>query len=754
MIVKDHQENRLLPEGGFFIALVLFILFVLPVNAKDINYETIRFERKLPAVKITEKITIDGRMDEPAWSRASRAIEFIQKEPEEGESSSEATEVSILYDNENLYIGVAAKDREAAHVIISELKKDFSVDNGDSFQILLDTFHDGRNAYQFIINPAGAKWDAQISNEGREVNQSWDGVWYVKSRMSDDGWTAEIAIPFKTLKFPHTAVQTWGINFQRTIRHRNEESLWAPVPRIYSLQRVSMAGTLENLEGIEPGANLKIKPYFVTSFGQNAAAGTHKYKADAGLDVKYGITSGLTWDFTYNTDFSQVEADEQQINLSRYSLLFPEKRDFFLENSGIFLFGTPNASIGGTGGTGPSVFQTLNPRPNAVRNDLIAFFSRTIGISDTGDAIPILGGTRLTGSAGRYQIGILNIQQRQYGSSHATNFFVGRLRRNILANSDVGVIMTNKEVSDSSRYNRSIGADANFRFGQSVTLNGFAMKTITPGRSGDDVAGRVAAQYQNKTWQFSETYTVIQKNFNDEMGFTPRTGIRKFASIASYTWRPQRGHRVIRNIRPHWQLDYVLDSTGRLQTRYIDYHLPIQFQNGAMIEMGKNPTLEYFSQPFSISGTAITPRQYKFDEYFILGNTDTSRRLAANGRWSTGRFYSGYKHSYLAGMAFRANYKLSASLQYTHNNISLVEGRIKQNLLAARVNYGFSTKMFLNALIQYNSDNKQWSSNVRFNIIHRPLSDLFVVYNERRDSLTGNLVDRAIIAKVTYMISR
>jgi len=472
--------------------------------------------------------------------------------------------------------------------------------------------------------------------------------------------------------------------------------------------------------------------------------------------VKYGITSGLTWDFTYNTDFSQVEADEQQINLTRYSLLFPEKRDFFLENSGIFQFGTPNASFGGTSGTAGSttLYQTISPRANSVRNDMILFFSRTIGLSDSGDAIPILGGTRLTGSAGKYRIGVLEMQQRAYGSVNATNFFVGRVSRNILANSDIGMMVTNKEVNHSSLYNRTVGADANFRFGQSLTVNGFLVKTLTPGISNKTLAGRGAVQYRDKVWQLSGTYTVIQDNFHNEMGFTPRVGIRKFSSIASYTWRPQRWHRVMREIRPHWQLDYVLDSSGSLQTRYNDYHLPFQFQNGAMIEIGKNPTLEYFSDPFKISGTQITPRLYKFDEYFVLGNSDNSRRLSGSWRWSTGRFYSGYKHSYVGGATFRANHRLNTTLSYTYNNISLAEGRINQKLLAARVNYGFSTTMFLNALIQYNSDTNQWSSNVRFNIIHRPLSDIFVVYNEHRDSLTGGLVDRALIAKLTYMISR
>jgi len=737
-----------------FFLLPLCVLWIAPNSiAKDINYETAHLEKRLRAVKITDKITIDGRLDELVWADAPRATEFIQREPDEGESISERTEVRVLYDSDNIYFGVVAMDSQAGRVIISELKKDFTVETGDSIQIVLDTFHDERNAYEFIVNPAGAKWDAQIANEGRDVNQSWDGVWFVKTRIGDDGWTAEIAIPFRTLKFPRAPVQTWGMNFQRTIRRHNEESLWAPVPRIYTVQRVSLAGTLEGLEGIEPGSNIKIKPYLVSSLGQNGVAKSHEYNIDGGFDVKYGITTGLTWDFTYNTDFSQVEADEQQINLSRYSLLFPEKRDFFLENSGIFQFGVPNATLN-TGTTGQSIFTLLNPRPNAIRNDLMQFFSRTIGLSDSGDAIPILGGSRLTGSVGRYQVGFLDIQQRESGSTHATNFFVGRVRRNVLANSDIGFMVTNKEVNNSSLYNRTVGADANFRFGQSVSLNGFLAKTSTPGLSGKDLAGRMAMQYLDKVWQFSGTYTVIQKNYHNEMGFIPRVGIQRFASVAAYTWRPQRWRRFLRDMRPHWQVDYVLDATGRIQTKYSDFHHQIDFQNGAEIELGRNPSYEYLAQPFKISNVAVTPRDYKFNEYFILGNTDLSRRLSANGRFSTGRFYSGYKHSYLGGAAFRFNYKLTTSVQYTRNNISLVEGRVKQDLLAARVNYGFTTTMFLNALIQYNSDSRQWSSNVRFNIIHRPLSDIFIVYNERRDSITGNLVDRALIGKVTYMISR
>jgi hypothetical protein len=371
-----------------FFCLYLFIGCVVALQAQD--------GRSLRALKISDKVTIDARLDEPAWEEAPRASSFTQREPDEGKASTEDTEIRVLYDKDNLYFGVIAKDSEPDRIIVSELKKDFTIDNGDSLQIVLDTFRDQRNAYQFVINPAGAKWDAQMANEGREVNQSWDGVWYVKSRIADDGWVAEIAIPFKTLKFPHALVQTWGINFQRTIRRRNEDALWAPVPRIYTIQRVSLAGSLEGLEGIEPGANIKIKPYSLGSFAQNRAANTpNKYDGDVGLDVKYGVTSGLTWDFTYNTDFSQVEADEQQVNLSRFNLFFPEKREFFLENSGTFQFGTANER-GPTSGVGAALGANAfgGIRPNQTSNDMILFFSRRIGLSDEAQPrpIPILGG--------------------------------------------------------------------------------------------------------------------------------------------------------------------------------------------------------------------------------------------------------------------------------------------------------------------------------------------------------------------------
>lgn len=718
-------------------------------SGSEINYETVHLERRLQAVKISEKINVDGKLDEPAWKQAPVASDFTQNEPKEGEPATERTEVRVLYDNRNLYIGVYAHDSHIGRVVISDLKKDFTVNSSDSFEVVLDTFHDERNGYIFSTNAAGAKYDAQMINEGRETNSNWDGVWYVKTTVVDDGWIAEIAVPFKTFKFRENEVQTWGINFHRNLRSnlRNEDSFWAPLPRIYGLNRVSLAGTLEGLEGIQPGSNFRFKPYLTSSYADSRTAGTKKGKGDVGFDVKYGLTSGLTWDFTYNTDFSQVEADEQQINLTRFNLFFPEKREFFLENSGIFKFGGGDISGGGGG--------IAQGRTNGVGNDVF-FFSRNIGLSPSGEAIPILGGTRLTGRAGSYEIGFLNIQQREYNGTHPTNFTVGRLKHNIMANSDVGVIVMNKEVKDSSEFNRLFGADANFRFGQYTTFNAFLVKSKSPGVESHNMAGRAAFKYQDRTWNLSSSFSDLQDNYINEMGYYPRTGVRRYNQQIRYTIRP--ASNLIRQIFPHLVVDYFEDQQGHIDSKYIDYHFPISFQNGAFMELGKNANVEVLREPFSLNNgqTVVPAGTYSYYDYFITFRPDPTRRVQPSGRWGIGPFYTGYKHSYAFSETLRLSNKFNTSLTYTHNNISLAgpNGHFKTNLLTTRVNYSFSTTMFLNALVQYNSVARQWSSNIRFNIIHHPLSDFFLVYNERRNSLSGDLLDRALIAKITYMFQR
>jgi hypothetical protein len=726
------------------LTIILLLVGTIP-SAAGIDYESVRHERRLKPVRIAETIAIDGSLDEPAWSKAPVAKDFIQNEPRPNEPASEKTEIRMLYDDINVYFGCFMSDSRSNRLVINELKKDFDIEYGDSIEVILDTFHDERNGYVFSTNVEGAKYDSQMINEGREVNSNWDGIWFVKTSSTAEGWFAEMAIPFKTLKFRSLNIQTWGINFHRNLRsdRRNEDSFWSPLPRIYGLNRVSLAGTIEDLEGIKPGVNLKIKPYVSTSLTKNASD-PYKGDADFGVDAKYGLTSGLTWDFTYNTDFSQVEADEEQINLTRFDLYFPEKRDFFLENSGIFRFGPSTSSQGGL----------------MSGNNMIFFFSRRIGLSNDGEPIPILGGTRLTGRASKWELGILDMQQQEYGETRATNFAVGRLRRNLFGNSDIGIMMNNKE-SEGSHYNRVIGGDANFRLGQTVNVNAIVAKSFSP-LAGKDTQNMVAGagfEYQDQTYTLRSSLLDIQENFTDEMGFVPRTGIRKYSVYPEYCWRPNASRKWVRSMSPHVHMDYIEEPPGKIDTRKINYHYAIRFQDGSFLEPGINRTMERITEPFTISrahGIQVPPGIYNYDEYFILARNDQARRLYASVRFGLGGFYGGYKHSYEISASYRMSYKANASLEYTHANISLPQpnGHFKNHLLALRFNYSFSTTVFLNTLIQYNSDAGEWISNTRFNIIHRPLSDLFLVYNERRNSHSGDLIDRALILKLTYMLAK
>jgi len=738
------------------LAATIAISSSAPVLGADdparIDYATARHERRLQAVRLAGEITLDGRLDEPAWLDAPIAKNFIQNDPLEGQPATYDTEVRVLYDDEAIYFGVFARDEEPAAIIVSDLKKDFDTSRSDGFRVIIDTFKDERNGYQFATNPAGAKWDAQTSNEGRENNANWDGIWEVRTRIAEQGWYAEIRIPFRTLKFNAADPQTWGINFERKLRRLNEDSYWSPLPRIYNIERVSLAGTVEGMQGLRPGKNLRVKPYALAS--ANSVPGSTVDDYDVGLDVKYGVTSGLTWDFTVNTDFSQVEADEQQINLSRFNLFFPEKRDFFLENSGIFQFGASDR-MGGGGGGG---------RQNASQ-DMLLFHSRRIGLSDSGDAIPILAGTRLTGRQGAYSIGVLSIQQREYESARglvtpSTNFTALRLRRDLLANSDIGAVLLNKD-DNGPRYNRVAGVDANFRFGF-LSLNGYVAKTFSPQEvepgAGRDMALRGSFNYQNRTWQFRGHFNGIGERFNDEMGFVPRQGVNNWLLYTGYTWRPSWFRRFgLRETRPHWQMDvFERQHGGGLESRYQDFHWPVTFNNGAFLEVGVNPNVEEIRTPFTINsslGVRVLPGRYEFNEYFVLWRGNSSARFSFEGRYSNGEFYDGYRRGYTFGPAFRPNRRFNASVNLQVNDIELTGGSFVSKLVTSRVNYNFNTQMFVNALLQYNTDSRQWSSNLRFNIIHRPLSDFFFVYNERRDERSGDLINRALVAKMTYLVA-
>ena len=706
------------------------------------------------ATRASGTITLDGALDESEWATAPVARGFVQSDPAEGQPATFDTEVRMLYSDEAIYFGVVAFDGEPARVIVTDLKKDYVVDASDAFAVILDTFHDGRNGYEFATNPSGAKYDAQVTNEGREINADWDAVWEVKTRRTASGWVAEMRIPFRTLRFASADPQTWGVNFRRKVRRLNEDSYWSRMPRIWGLERVSLAGTVTGLQGLQAGKNLRVKPYVVSS-GSTVRSGPTNGEFSGGVDVKYGVTNGLVWDFTVNTDFSQVEADEQQVNLTRFSLFFPEKREFFLENSGVFGFGLPDASNLGSAFAGSIAF---GGRQNGTP-DMRLFFSRRIGLSDAGDALPILGGTRLTGRAGAYSIGLLNIQQREDQGVSATNYTALRLKRNVLANSEIGAVLLNKE--QASAYNRMAGVDANFRFGF-LQVNGFLAQTMSPeaavGTTGNAVVGRANINYQSRAWQVRGKFDAVGTRFNDELGFVPRRGVNDAYTYLSRSIRSRRLPSWIREVRPHWLTDtFTRQQDGSLDTRQQDFHFLALLQAGGFIEFGANTNVEVTRAPFTLNSArrAVIPAgRHEYTDYVVTYAGNGAARFTPSVRYSVGSFYEGYKRSYALGPSVHLNEKLSASLNLQVNDISLPDVSYVSTLAAARINYSVNTKMFCNALLQYATDTHQLSLNLRFDVIHRPLSDFFFVYNEHRDERLGLRQDRSIIAKLTYMVAR
>ena len=739
---------------------VLCVIVTLPwsvyseaQSGPPIDYETARLERRLTAVRTKARIVLDGSLDERDWREAPAAKNFIQSDPHEGEPATFDTEVRILFDDQNLYIGMNAYDDEPDKLIIRDRTRDYNTRSVDSFLITLDTFNDRRNSYMFQTNPAGAKYDNQLFNEGQESNRDWDGVWHVVTRIVATGWKAEIAIPFKTLRFSNDAIQTWGINFGRRNRRINEDSFWSPIPRIHTMSRVSLAGTLEGLRDLRPGPSVKLTPYFNGAVTEKVQ-GHQTRDFDAGLDAKIGIGTGLTLDLTINTDFSQVEADLQQVNLTRFSLFFPEKRDFFLENAGIFRFGPPENRQRRTFRSSFGLAAGSSVRGGQSRgDDLLLFFSRRIGLSEDGDRIPVRAGGRLTGRVGHYQLGFLGmLTGEEMGIATGDSFSVMRVKRNLFDNSDIGVIFINRESRNSSHYNRSLGMDGNFRLNPSMDVNAYIAKTVTPGFEEDDLAGRIAYAFTSRTLNFSASYSSLQENFNPEVGFAPRVGVRRATGNIRYRYLQSWWRSLLREIGPNLDIDYFTDQQGNVVSRYVNARVAFRLQNGGFVALGHRDSIEQPSNSFEIHPTTtIVPGSYTFSENFFSVFTDPSRLLSGNLTISSGEFYAGTKQTYRLGGALKLSGRLAAEAAWSLNDVNVQEGAFNTHLVTTRFIYAFSTRMFLNGLVQYNSVTDEWHSNIRFNFLYRPLSDFFLVYNDRRDD-RGQRIDRALIAKFTYLL--
>ncbi|MFQ5790324.1 MAG: DUF5916 domain-containing protein [Acidobacteriota bacterium] len=684
---------------------------------------------------------IDGILDEEIWRAAVVIDEFVQQEPNEGAPATERTEVRILYDSGRLFIGVHAFDSNP--VVATEMRRDSSrLLEEDNFQVIIDTFHDSRSGYMFVTNPLGAKLEQQIFEEGEgtgrgtnsNINRNWDGVWDVAARRTSDGWNAEIAIPMTTLRFRDSDEQVWGINFMRTIRRRNEQVFWAPIPKAYSLTRVSLAGTLTGLRSLSHGLDLRVNPFVTAGFrSQRHEAGGLDTSplSDVGLDVTYGVTSSMNLDLTVNTDFAQVEVDEQQVNLTRFSLFFPEKRDFFLENAGQFLVGTAGFNR---------------------QADL--FFSRRIGLSPQGEPIPIIGGARLTGKAGRHNIARMDLQTSDYQGQPGENFLVTRYSRDVLSRSKIGGLFVNKQPTSGSRFNRTMAADATFALGNSLTINSFVAKTSTSGITSGDMAyyGRIG--WRDPAWNLWAQYTDIQDNFNAEAGFVPRRGIRTTNFHIGPTPRPKKYN--IRLMLPMINVTYTTDQNNRLLSRRVHYMVGVQMEDGTFINVVYNRLFEQLDEPFFIRPDVKVPTgTYRFGEWRFQFNTDQSRRIYERFTYSPQTFFGGRRKDIDAAVGIRVTDQFAAELQYRRNDVHLPGGGFVVNLAILRLDYALSPNATLRSLIQYNSSTAEVSTSVRFNYRYTPGSDLYIAYDELRDTALGTFVNnRQLVVKLNYLLSR
>ncbi|MBK5256869.1 MAG: carbohydrate binding family 9 domain-containing protein [Vicinamibacteria bacterium] len=730
----------------------LLSLLLLAISVTPIVADTLQSGRSIEgrlstiATRTATEVKLDGVLDDEVWKVAKPVSGFVQSEPQESAPASEDTEVRIAFDADSLYIAAYCHDREPKKLIVSALRKDFKEDEQDTFGLALDTFKDRRNGYIFYTNPEGAKADQQFANEGREINASWDAVWWVATRKVENGWIAEIRIPFKALRFEPSDQATWGVNFARRIRRKNEVSYWSLIPRAYTFARMSLGGDLTGLDAGTPGRDLRVKPY-VAGSTVRPTGGVFDQSGDIGVDFKGALTPSLTLDATINPDFAQAEADEQQVNLTQFSQFFPEKRDFFLENSGVFYVGDAARNTG----------VVLAPTPD---EDLLPFFSRRIGLSSQGTPIPITAGGRLTGRLGGFSVGGLFAHTKEVSAEPSNLWGVLRIRRNILKNSDFGAIfMTRQATGRDDSYNRVYGLDATIRLPGNLDWSAYALKSESPGRHGGQSAVRTSLNREGNFVHVKAGFMQIDPQFNDELGYLRRTGIRKTFTDFGLRPRPQALRRFgVRELHPHIVWNYFNDLHGKFLAKRLHNGFTVFLSNGGFFEYSANPQADTLVRPFKIhrDSAPIPKGFYDWHVHQFKLNSDPSRKLSVNLDLGKGGLWNGRQTIISPQVRIRPNYRfsISAGLSRTKVDLDSLNAHFVQSLLTVRSNYSFSRNMFLDALIQYDYDQKVRNTNIRFNFIHRPLSDLYIVYNEQAFATPEAPVPgRSLVVKFTRMVS-
>jgi hypothetical protein len=666
-------------------------------------------QKTAKAIRVSIPPTIDGHINDAAWEQATKIDQFFQREPNPGEAVSEKTIVSICYDNNYLYFAVKCYD-DPKKITAKEMARDVNLGNDDRVQIILDTYLDHRNGYWFQIGPRGSIGDALVSENGASLNKEWDALWTGKASINSEGWEAELAIPFKTIGFdPDKSV--WGMKLIRNIKRKLEASYW-PVANLNTHRfQISDSGLLEGLEGITQGIGLDLSPYVIGGINTKKSTKT-AYTADAGLDMFYQITPRLKASLSVNTDFAETEVDDRQINLTRFSLYFPEKRDFFLDGSNYFNFGIQGDDN------------------NLYRNSIAPFFSRRLGLDNNGNMLPVNYAAKITGTQNNWNIGLMHISdQREYGNSQLS---VGRISRNLGKQSSVGVIGTWGNALSTDR-NLVGGLDmklatSRFQKNKNLALTMFGLISDSPGKTDHTTSWGADIAYPNDFLNFGLGHYEVGENFVAGIGFVPRTGVK--ASYGNISVGPRPNHWGILQVKTGAGFNYLTNFNQVMVTRVWNVQpLGIRFKSGEEFSYSLNQQYEFLTKDFPIfSGFIIPQNAYTFWYHNILISSAGSRNLAGILSLGSGNFYNGRKQD----MKLTVNYKVAVPLfiggNYTVNHVTLPEGDFTARIYQLNMNILFSPTVTLYNYFQYDnaSDKMGWQS--RFQWILKPGNEIILAW--------------------------
>jgi hypothetical protein len=710
-------------------ALLSFVL------AQDLIIDLKTFIRpSIVTNRLNGDIIIDGYINETEWMLADSISDFYQSQPIPGAKATERTVVRVLYDSEFLYVSAVLYDSNPAQIIIESLEEDFESQDNDAFAIMLDTFNDNKSGYAFLFNPAGAIKDMYVNNDGTSINSAWEGIVELKTSIQEHGWEIELAFPLTSLRFnPSEGEQKWGINFLRRIRRKGEDVYWSPIEPYEKLLTVSKAGTLEGLVDIRPGRNLQVKPFLV---GNKINADESSNNSDTGLDVKFSVTPSLTLDLTYNTDFSQVDSDEEKVNLTRFPLFFPEKRDFFLENASLFEFGDISNYL-------------YRMKPNKYGRSFTMFHSRRIGLED-GSQIPISGGGRLSGKVGNFDLGLLNMISESKGDIPRTDYNVARVKSNFHNKSNFGAIFINRNSLGDLRDHRSMGLDLNLNINK-LLIYSYLAKTDNPGISDNNLAGRVVAAWRNNKWDLAAYYKRVDENFDPTVGFIQRTNVAEIFGTVGRHKRYTSGK--VLSINPYLFINQFDNLNGYMESRALKAGLDIQFMNRSMIFAGITQTEEIIKESFDLYGAEVPIGEYKFNNLSLYFRGDRTKTISLNGNASIGQYFNGTRNSYGVSATIKRGYRFSVNMGLNKNLVTFPGISVNADIYTLKIKYNHSVKLFNTLYFQYNGAEEKLVTNFRMNLIHAPLSDLFLVYSNISD-LNSDEKDTGMIAlKFTKLFS-